>query len=271
MTAPRWTRRASLAWVAGGPCCGVRRCMGDAAVRSRGFRLLLDRCDRRSSPPRSSIFAFSRGLKCSSVYDAYWSVAPIVIVFYWVFQVEEAINPVRAGAVSVSRDLVGRAPHLQLGAQLAGAPSHRLALPHHEREGAISVVLLGASSAFICSRPWKCCSVSAARGLRSPKAPARFPGSIWSRSIVTAGAITIETVADRAAAGVHQGQATRRDHQDGALGLLAASKLLRRAFVLVGPLRVRARGRPELRLDDCGTAHDDGDVRGRVDPLDGST
>jgi steroid 5-alpha reductase family enzyme len=45
------------------------------------------------------IFAFSRGLKCSSMYDAYWSVAPIVIVFYWVFHAEEAINPVRAGAV----------------------------------------------------------------------------------------------------------------------------------------------------------------------------
>ena len=45
------------------------------------------------------IFAFSRGLKCSSMYDAYWSVAPIVIVFYWVFHAAEAINPVRAGAV----------------------------------------------------------------------------------------------------------------------------------------------------------------------------
>jgi len=45
------------------------------------------------------IFAFSRGLKCSSMYDAYWSVAPIAIVFYWVFHAEEAINPVRAGAV----------------------------------------------------------------------------------------------------------------------------------------------------------------------------
>jgi steroid 5-alpha reductase family enzyme len=45
------------------------------------------------------IFAFSRGLKCSSMYDAYWSVAPVVIVFYWVFHAEEAINPIRAGAV----------------------------------------------------------------------------------------------------------------------------------------------------------------------------
>jgi steroid 5-alpha reductase family enzyme len=45
------------------------------------------------------IFAFSRGLKCSSMYDAYWSVAPVVIVFYWAFHAEEGINPVRAGAV----------------------------------------------------------------------------------------------------------------------------------------------------------------------------
>ena len=45
------------------------------------------------------IFGFSRGLRCSSIYDAYWSVAPIVIVFYWVFHAEEGIHPVRAGAV----------------------------------------------------------------------------------------------------------------------------------------------------------------------------
>jgi steroid 5-alpha reductase family enzyme len=45
------------------------------------------------------VFAFSRGLKCSSMYDAYWSIAPIVIVLYWVFTAEEGVHPVRVGAV----------------------------------------------------------------------------------------------------------------------------------------------------------------------------
>jgi steroid 5-alpha reductase family enzyme len=96
--APRWSRRASFAWWAGGYV---------AALAAAGTTLFFVPDDFDSFWAAAVadlaatlvIFAFSRGLKCSSMYDAYWSVAPIVIVFYWVFHTEEAINPIRAGAV----------------------------------------------------------------------------------------------------------------------------------------------------------------------------
>jgi steroid 5-alpha reductase family enzyme len=98
MTPPRWSRRASFAWVAGGHV---------AAFAVAWLTLLFVPEDFDSFwtvavadlAATLVIFAFSRGLKCSSMYDAYWSVAPIVIVFYWVFHADAAINPVRAGAV----------------------------------------------------------------------------------------------------------------------------------------------------------------------------
>ena len=98
MTAPRWSRRASFAWWAGGYV---------AAFAVAWVTLLFVPEDLDSFwtvaiadvAATFVVFAFSRGLKCSSMYDAYWSIAPIVIVFYWVFHAEEAINPIRAGAV----------------------------------------------------------------------------------------------------------------------------------------------------------------------------
>ena len=98
MTAPRWSRQASCAWVAGGYAAAFVVAwitvvfvpeevspLWTAAIADVAATLV--------------IFAFSRGLKCSSMYDAYWSVAPVVIVFYWVFHAELGINPIRAGAV----------------------------------------------------------------------------------------------------------------------------------------------------------------------------
>jgi steroid 5-alpha reductase family enzyme len=98
MTAPRWSRQASFAWVAGGYVVAFVVAwitvvfvpedvspLWTAAIADVAATLV--------------IFAFSRGLKCSSMYDAYWSVAPIVIVFYWVFHAEPGIHPIRAGAV----------------------------------------------------------------------------------------------------------------------------------------------------------------------------
>lgn len=98
MIAPRWSRQASFAWVAGG--------YGAAFVVAWITVVFLP---EDISPLWAAaiadvaatlvIFAFSRGLKCSSMYDAYWSVAPIVIVFYWVFHAGAGIHPIRAGAV----------------------------------------------------------------------------------------------------------------------------------------------------------------------------
>ncbi len=98
MTAPRWSRRASFAWWAAGYLAAF-------AVAWVSLFFVPEGLDSFWTVAIADIaatfviFAFSRGLKCSSMYDAYWSVAPIVIVFYWVFHAAEAVNPVRAGAV----------------------------------------------------------------------------------------------------------------------------------------------------------------------------
>lgn len=98
MTAPRWSRRASFAWLVGGylaalTAAGTALCFVPDGLGSFWTVALADLA------ATLVIFAFSRGLKCSSMYDAYWSVAPIAIVFYWVFHAEEVVNPIRAGAV----------------------------------------------------------------------------------------------------------------------------------------------------------------------------
>jgi len=97
-TAPRWSRSASFAWVAA----------AYATAFAVAWVTLLFVPEELGSfwsvaiadvAATFVVFAFSRGLECSSTYDAYWSVAPIVIVFYWVFQAQQGVNPIRAGAV----------------------------------------------------------------------------------------------------------------------------------------------------------------------------
>ena len=46
------------------------------------------------------VFAFSRGLKCSSMYDPYWSLAPMAIVVYWLANPEVEVQPIRAAVVA---------------------------------------------------------------------------------------------------------------------------------------------------------------------------
>ncbi len=98
MAEPRWTRRASFVWVA------VAYAVALAAAWVT-ILLLPDVISPLWSAAIADVvatlvvFAFSRGLACSSVYDAYWSVVPPVIVLYWTFAADEAIQPVRAGAV----------------------------------------------------------------------------------------------------------------------------------------------------------------------------
>ena len=97
-TAPRWSRSASFAWVAA----------AYVAAFAVAWVTLLFVPEELGSfwsvaiadvAATFVVFAFSRGLKCSSTYDAYWSVAPIVIVLYWVFHAEPGVHPIRAGAV----------------------------------------------------------------------------------------------------------------------------------------------------------------------------
>jgi len=98
MSAPRWSRRASFAWVAGAYAVAL-------AVASVALLFVPEDWSSFWAVAAADVaatvvvFFFSRALKCSSMYDAYWSVAPIAIVFYWVFQAGEGVNPIRAGAV----------------------------------------------------------------------------------------------------------------------------------------------------------------------------
>ena len=98
MSKPRWSRSASFGWVAG---CYVLAFIV-AAVTLVVVPDDLNTFWKAAIADVAAtfvVFAFSRGLKCSSMYDAYWSVAPIAIVLYWVFATEEGVHPVRAGAV----------------------------------------------------------------------------------------------------------------------------------------------------------------------------
>ena len=70
MTAPRWSRRASLAWVAG---CYLLA-FAVAAVTLLFVPEDLNTFWKAAIADVAAtfvVFAFSRGLKCSSMYDAY--------------------------------------------------------------------------------------------------------------------------------------------------------------------------------------------------------
>ncbi len=97
-TEPRWSRRASFAWVAGAYVAAFAAAWVTIELLPEELNTFW-RAGIADVVATFVIFAFSRGLKCSSMYDAYWSVAPVIIVFYWAFHAEEGIHPVRAGAV----------------------------------------------------------------------------------------------------------------------------------------------------------------------------
>ncbi len=98
MSAPRWSRQASFAWVAGGYVAAFALAWITVVLVPEDLSPLwtVAIADLAAT---LVIFGFSRGLKCSSMYDVYWSVAPVVIVFYWAFHAEQGIQPIRAGAV----------------------------------------------------------------------------------------------------------------------------------------------------------------------------
>lgn len=98
MIAPRWSRQASFAWVAGAYLTALVAAAVAAYLVPEGWSSLWAAAVA-DVVATLVVFAFSRALKCSSMYDAYWSVAPIFIVLYWVFQADESVNPIRAGAV----------------------------------------------------------------------------------------------------------------------------------------------------------------------------
>ena len=94
MTAPRWSRQVSFAWVAGGYLASFIVAWVTVLFIPEDLSPLWT-VAIADVAATLVIFAFSRGLKCSSMYDAYWSVAPIPIVFYWVFHSEPGIHPIR--------------------------------------------------------------------------------------------------------------------------------------------------------------------------------
>ena len=98
MTEARWSRRASLAWVAGCYVVAFAAAWLTLASLPEGLSTFWS-VAIADVAATFVVFAFSRGLKCSSMYDAYWSVAPIVIVLYWAFHPESGVHPIRAGAV----------------------------------------------------------------------------------------------------------------------------------------------------------------------------
>ncbi|MEM7137036.1 MAG: DUF1295 domain-containing protein [Myxococcota bacterium] len=98
MSDPRWSRQASFGWVAGGYLAAFAVAWVTVLLVPDDWSVLWT-VFAADVAATLVIFGFSRGLRCSSMYDAYWSVAPIIIVFYWVFHAEPGIHPIRAGAV----------------------------------------------------------------------------------------------------------------------------------------------------------------------------
>lgn len=98
MTEARWTRQTSFAWVLAAYAAAI-------AVGWITIVLLPETVTPFWAAAIADvaativIFAFSRGLRCSSMYDAYWSVIPPLIVLYWVFTSDGGANAIRAGAV----------------------------------------------------------------------------------------------------------------------------------------------------------------------------
>src|ERR1700742_3147106 len=47
------------------------------------------------------VFAFSRAYRNSSFYDAYWSVVPPLLLFYWWSQIEPAVDVLRCWLLAI--------------------------------------------------------------------------------------------------------------------------------------------------------------------------
>ena len=75
------------------------------------------------------VFAFSRAYRNSSFYDAYWSVIPPLLLFYWWSQGGPGVDQLRCWLVAIVVRAVGDTPDRQLGLRLPRPASRGLALP----------------------------------------------------------------------------------------------------------------------------------------------
>ena len=74
------------------------------------------------------VFAFSRAYRNSSFYDAYWSVIPPLLLFYWWSQSGPGVDQVRCWLVAIVVMLLGDTPDRQLGLRLPRPAPRGLAL-----------------------------------------------------------------------------------------------------------------------------------------------
>ena len=187
------------------------------------------------------VFAFSRAYRNSSFYDAYWSVIPPLLTFYWWSQAGPGVDQPRCWLVAVVVVLWA----IRLTANWV------YAFPglHHEdwrypmfRERAgrwefvadfVAIHLIPTVQVFVGMLPVYVCVTHPGGGIR------------WLTTVaflVGLAAVTIELVVRRATASVRRQRATRRSDGSWVMGLVAASKLLRGVQFLVR-LGVVRRGR----------------------------
>ena len=94
---PRWTRTQSFGWVV--VAYVVALVAAWLTVRALPEMRPLWAALIADVVATLVVFAFSRVFSCSSIYDPYWSVAPIALVTFWLFYPEVDPHPVRAGLV----------------------------------------------------------------------------------------------------------------------------------------------------------------------------
>ncbi len=186
------------------------------------------------------VFAFSAGFDNSSIYDPYWSVAPVPIALFWTLasggagtRARQAAVLVLLGAWAVRLTVNCLARWRGLGDEDWRYAGYRRLGPWYWPVSFLGFHLMPTVFVFLgCLPLW-------------PALTAKGTGVGFldlAAALVTAGAIGIEALADAAAAPVPQPPEVQPPlDRRGALEAAAAPQLRRRGRVLVGPVAVRPR------------------------------
>ncbi len=214
------------------------------------------------------IFAISVIFDNSSIYDPYWSVAPIVMTGYWVLSApgDLAANR-RALVVFVLVAVWGVRLTMNFLTHWKGMHQEDWRyVEFREKAGrfywAVSFVGIHLVPSVIvfagCVPIYSACSTGGPMGVMDVVA-----------GVVTLSAIVIETVADaQMRAAVARGGDGTNDLPRRALGLLAPPQLLWRNHVLVGHVPLRPGGRPRILVDHFRSPRSDSPFPCRQSPVD---
>ena len=215
------------------------------------------------------VFGFSRAYRNSSFYDAYWSVIPPLLLFYWWIEAGPDVDALRCTLVAVV--VVLWAIRLTFN-WIRGFPGL-----HHEdwrypmfRERAgrlefladlVAIHLIPTVQVFVGMLPVYVAVTRPGAGL---------PWLAWLAAFIGVAAVVLEFVADQQMYRLRQDPQARRGHGPRAVELVAAPELLRGVQLLVRAGAVRRRGGAGRRMVAVRrSGHHAGAVPRRQHPDDG--